>query len=263
MKTISIINQKGGVGKTTTAMHLGCILNMEKKHRVLLIDVDSQISLTSSLGIKVEDMRKKNIFNVLANDEFIAKNIVSTEYVDIVPSTIRLDQAEKFLDSEIGGDEILRQKIEDLERLDKYDIVMIDCPPAIKTMSVSAMKSSDYIIIPAENEVMSLQGTSQLLKQVNIMQTRLKHHVQVLGILPTKFDPTPKHHREVLEYLRTQFKTLVFSHYIRKNIRLSDANMNNLPINVFDKKANGYKDYSLVADEVISRIEQIEQNKEA
>jgi chromosome partitioning protein len=248
MRKIAIINQKGGSGKTTTAVNLAASL-AEKKRRVLLIDLDPQASTTSWFG-KSRDA--KGLYDLFTHQTDISTIIQPTDvaYISIIPASSWLIGLEKRLAHEVGAEIILKQKIAALSAA-SWDYVIFDCPPALGILTVNALTAAHEIIVPVEARIMALSGLVQLLETVQVIKERLNPKLQISGIVPCRVDYRTNHAKEVVKELRSSFKDKMYKTAIRENIRLSEAPSHTKPITQYDANSNGAHDYRLLAAEVM------------
>jgi len=249
MRIISISNQKGGCGKTTTSINLGASLAISNR-RVLLIDLDPQAHATSGLNINSD----LSIYNVLskitpkkAKIDDIIKNI--GENFDIAPSSLILSTLEQELSGEIGRESRLFDTLKALHG--SYDYVLIDCPPNLGILTINALRASSEIIIPVEASRFSLEGVIQLTSIVNLVTERLNHKVDY-RVLVTNFDSRLRHSFRMLEKIKTDYKNKMFSNIIHVNVKLKEAQNEGLHIHTYDKYCRGAKDYYSLSREIIS-----------
>lgn len=246
---ISIVNQKGGVGKTTTTCNLGsCLVELGKK--VLLIDNDPQGNLTQSIGVKEY---KNTVYDCLTNElpihEAIHKTCVPN--LDIVPSNIKLANAELELSNALGRETILKDCIES-SSLD-YDYILIDCNPSLSLLTINALTVCDTMIIPLEPSVFALEGIAQLIKVINLVKKKINPKLGIEGVLLTRVDSRTSLSKEFREQLHEIFGPKVFDTVIHQNIAIGKAQIESVPINLFDKNSKGYKEYLALAQEVMDR----------
>ena len=248
-KVIAIINQKGGVGKTTTTVNLGaCLANLGKK--VLLIDIDAQGNATSGMGVPKPDVAH-DVYDVLVNEEPITSVVqhTSRENLDIVPATIQLAGAEIELTSMMARESRLKLAIDEVR--DMYDFVLIDCPPSLGHLTINAFTASDSILIPVQCEYYALEGLSQLLNTIRLVQKHFNPELKIEGVLLTMYDARTNLGAEVVEEVRKYFREKVYDTIIPRNVRLSEAPSHGLPIIDYDIRSKGAEVYQALAKEVL------------
>ncbi|WP_429970473.1 ParA family protein [Fructilactobacillus sp. Tb1] len=247
---ISLANQKGGVGKTTTAVNLGAGLASEGK-RVLIVDSDAQGNATSGVGISKQDI-KKDIYDVLVNEEPIQDVIMHSarEGLDIVPATIQLSGAEIELTPQMARETRLLNALKQVD--DQYDFVLIDCPPSLGLITINAFTASDSILIPVQSEYYALEGLSQLLNTVQLVQKHFNPNLYIEGVLLTMYDARTNLGAQVNEEVRKFFKEKVYTSVIPRNVRLSEAPSHGLPIIDYDPSSKGAKEYMKLTKEVLA-----------
>ncbi|MCC5889704.1 MAG: ParA family protein [Alkalibacterium sp.] len=247
---IAVANQKGGVGKTTTTVNLGASLAFVGK-KVLLIDMDAQGNATSGLGVRKGEV-DKDIYDVLINEEPLEDVIMqsSRDNLSIVPATIQLAGAEVELTSLMARETRLKSAVETVE--DRYDYILIDCPPSLGHLTINAFTASDSVLIPVQCEYYALEGLSQLLNTVRLVQKHFNKELKVEGVLLTMLDARTNLGFEVVNEVKKYFREKVYQTIIPRNIRLSEAPSYGLSIIDYDLKSKGAEVYQELAKEVLN-----------
>jgi len=250
-KIIAIANQKGGVGKTTTAVNLGaCIADLGK--RVLVVDIDPQGNTTSGYGVNRYRL-KKCIYNVLIEGVPIEAIIIPTEIprLELAPATIQLAGAEIELVLAMQREVKLKEAFAAI--VDSYDYILIDCPPSLGLLTLNALTASTGVLIPIQCEYYALEGLSQLMNTVTLVQRHLNTKLQIAGAVLTMFDSRTNLSSQVVDEVRAYFKDRVFQTIIPRNVRLSEAPSHGQPIITYDPKSKGSEVYMDLAREVVNR----------
>ncbi|EOA3391134.1 ParA family protein [Enterococcus hirae] len=250
---ISVANQKGGVGKTTTTVNLGaCLASLGK--RVLLVDMDAQGNATSGVGIRKPDVTQ-DIYDVLVNELPIAEATLVTEHenLSIVPATLQLAGAEIELTSMMARESRLKGSLAEVN--DQYDYILIDCPPSLGHLTINSFTASDSILIPVQCEYYALEGLSQLLNTVRLVQKHFNPELEIEGVLLTMYDARTNLGNEVVEEVQKYFREKVYETIIPRNIRLSEAPSHGMPIIDYDPRSRGAEVYQALAKEVVNREE--------
>ncbi|AJD93006.1 sporulation initiation inhibitor Soj [Jeotgalibacillus malaysiensis] len=248
-RMIAIANQKGGVGKTTTSVNISaCLAYLGKK--VLLVDMDPQGNATSGVGINKGDV-DESIYDILVED-IPAKSVIrgtSVENLYAIPATISLAGAEIELVSMVSREIRLKKALEDVQH--RFDYIIIDCPPSLGMLTINALTASDACIIPVQCEYYALEGLSQLLSTVRLVQKHLNHHLLIDGVLLTMLDARTNLGIQVIAEVKKYFQDKVYRTIIPRNVRLSEAPSHGLPVILYDPKSKGAEVYLELAKEVI------------
>lgn len=252
-KIIAIANQKGGVGKTTTAINLSAYL-AEKGKKVLVIDSDPQGNTTTGLGIDKNKV-SYTFYNVLEGQAEILDSIIPTvmENLFIVPTDIQLSGAEIELINYDRREYILKEIIDNNNISNNYDYILIDCPPSLNILTLNALSCANSVLIPLQCEFLALEGLSQFLHTYKLVKDRLNNSIELEGVVFTMFDARTNLSMQVVEEVTNYLGTDLFKAIIPRSIRLSEAPSHGLPINLYDRKNKGAEAYELLAEGIIEK----------
>ena len=251
-KVIAIANQKGGVGKTTTAINLAGAL-AEQGHRVLAVDMDPQANLTVGLGINLGQV-EQSIAHVLDDEQVSLDSIIlpsQTERIDVAPSTLELASTEVELFSAIGREYTLREALADSHVRETYDWVIVDCPPTLGLLTINSLVAADGVIIPVQTQYYALKGLTALVKVINTIRAKLNRDLRVLGLLPTFYDGRTILAREMLEELRELGDHHVFNSIVRTTVKLGEAPLTGRPITSYAGSSEAARTFRELAKEVV------------
>ena len=250
MRIIAIINQKGGSGKTTTAVNLGAFL-ANKKRKILVIDLDPQSNTTIHFGLRPHEI-ETSIYNTLINSAPI-KNIVRTSEVpnlNLVPANIELSGAEIELVNTVGRETVLRDSLDEIK--DGYDYILIDCPPSLSLLTLNALTTAKEAFIPIQAEFFALEGMNKFLNTVGIVQKRLNKDLEISGVILTLYDGRKNICKDVAQKVEDFFVGKVFKTKVRDNVKLAEAPSYGQPINLYAPRSYGAQDYEALAKEVLA-----------
>ena len=253
-RIIAIANQKGGVGETTTAINLSASLASLGK-KVLAIDMDPQGNMSSGLGVDKNEVEKTVYDLIIGNigiEECIYEEVI--ENLDVLPSNIDLSAAEIELIGVDNKEYILRDEVNKVK--EKYDFIIIDCPPALSMLTINAMTTSDSVLVPIQCEYYALEGLSQLIHTIELVQERLNPELEIEGVVFTMYDARTNLSLQVVENVKDNLNQNIYKTIIPRNVRLAEAPSYGMPINLYDPKSKGTESYLLLAEEVINKGEE-------
>ncbi len=251
---ITIANQKGGCGKTTTAINLSSAL-VKKNFKVLLIDLDAQSHASLGLGIDVDNLNI-SIYDVIMKNFQLESSVFHTylKNLDIVPASSMLTGAQLEIADLLGREGILRTAIYRMINTsrEKYDYILIDCSPSLNLLTINGLVSANFVLIPIQTHYFSLEGMKEIFSTIKVVKERLNMGLQILGILPTLYDRRTRMNRDILAQIQEYFKDKVFKTPIRMNIKLAEASANKKSIFDYASSSNGARDYAALTEEVIA-----------
>ncbi len=250
-RIIAIANQKGGVGKTTTAINLSACL-AEAGKKVLAIDLDPQGNMTSGLGVDKNEL-ENTVYELMLDECTINESMIKTvvEGLKIIASNVNLAGAEIELLGINDKEYILKNAVDYIR--DDYDFIIIDCPPSLNMLTVNAMTTANTVLVPIQCEYYALEGLSQLVHTINLVQERLNPHLTIEGVVFTMYDVRTNLSNQVVENVKENLDAKIYETMIPRNIRLAEAPSYGIPINMYDKKSAGAESYRNLAKEIIER----------
>lgn len=248
-KTIAFINQKGGTGKTTSAVNIGAGLT-RLGQKVLLVDLDPQANLTYSLGIKADEL-DKTIANILEGEAVTEETIIERNGLDVIPSSLSLSETDIRIFNIAGKEFLLKEALDRLKG--SYHFILVDCPPSLGNLTINALTAVKEVYIPLQVQFLALRGLNALRRVVNIVQKRLNKDLKIAGIIGTQFDKRKNLNKEVLAKIKEHFGGLVFKTLIRDNIALAEAPSYGQTIFEYRFKSHGAEDYLALSKEILKR----------
>ena len=249
-KIIAVVNQKGGVGKTTSAVNLTAALT-ELGLKVLLCDFDPQANATSGMGLDKRKI-KYSVYDVTINDIPAEQAIVSTKYADVLPSSADLAGATVELINESGRERKLGAALEAVRS--KYDLILIDCPPSLEMLTLNGLCAADSILVPVQCEYYALEGLSDLMSTLRTVKRKLNPRLEIFGVALTMFDGRTNFSTQVAQEVRRHFPGKVFTTVIPRNIRLAEAPSHGIPVTYYDRSSRGAKAYKAMAEEIKAKL---------
>ena len=249
-KIIAVVNQKGGVGKTTTAVNLTAALHALGK-KILLCDFDPQANATSGLGLNKRKL-KHSVYDVVVNGVDVKEAIVSTDFGDVLPATADLAGAAVELITMPEPHKQLKNALDQVK--DDYDLIFIDSPPSLEMLTLNGLAASDGILVPVQREYYALEGLTDLMNTLRMVKKRINPNLEIFGVALTMFDGRTNFSTQVAQEVRRHFPGKVYTNAIPRNVRLAEAPSHGLPVMAYDKHSKGANAYMAMADEIIKGL---------
>ena len=249
-RIIAVVNQKGGVGKTTTAVNLTAALK-EAGKKVLLCDFDPQANATSGMGIDKRKL-KHSIYDVVINEEPAAEAIVSTPFGDVLPAAPELAGAAVELITMADPNRRLARALQSVKG--NYDLIFIDCPPSLELLTINGLAAADGILVPVQCEYYALEGLADLMSTLRLVKKRVNPQLEIFGVALTMFDGRTNFSTQVAQEVRRHFPGKVYATVIPRNIRLAEAPSHGLPVTVYDRSSRGSVAYRAIAEEILKKL---------
>ena len=249
-KIIAVVNQKGGVGKTTTAVNLTAALT-ELGKKVLLCDFDPQANASSGLGIEKRKI-KKTVYDIIINEAPVKEAVVSTKYGDVLPSSADLAGAGIELVGMPDTNYRLQKALNTIK--EEYDAIFIDCPPSLELLTLNGLSAADSILVPVQCEYYALEGLSDLMATLRMVKKRINPGLEIFGVALTMFDGRTNFSTQVAQEVRKHFPGKVFASVIPRNIRLAEAPSHGIPVTAYDRSSRGAQSYRAMAEEIIKKL---------
>ena len=249
-RIIAVVNQKGGVGKTTTAVNLTAALT-EAGKKVLLCDFDPQANATSGMGIEKRKL-KHSVYDVIVDDVPVTDALISTKFGDVLPSSADLAGAAVELISMEDPNRRLARALQPLKK--EYDLIFIDCPPSLELLTVNSLAAADGILVPVQCEYYALEGLADLMNTLRLVKRRVNPQLEIFGVALTMFDGRTNFSTQVAQEVRRHFPGKVYASVIPRNIRLAEAPSHGLPVTVYDRSSRGAAAYKAMAEEILKKL---------